>query len=150
MNSELKYISTTDKLYNQAKQVRIDCFFKGMDNAEDLIKDKFEEIGIHIICLNEKQQVIGTGRLHISESVGIISQMAIKKENQRNGIGKKILKELIKKCKEIGVDKIELSARETALEFYSKNGFKTSGNKYPSAKTGIIHQKMGMDINNVG
>ncbi|MBC3760031.1 GNAT family N-acetyltransferase [Hyunsoonleella sp. SJ7] len=150
MNFELKYISTTDKIYTQAKQVRIDCFFKGMDNADDLIKDKFEEIGIHIICLNGKQHVIGTGRIHITESVGIISQMAIKKENQRNGIGRKILQELIRKCKEIGVEKIELSARETALEFYSKNGFKALGNKYPSAKTGIIHQKMIMNINNVG
>ena len=75
--------------------------------------------------------------------------MAIKKENQRNGIGRKILIELILKCKKIGDGKIELSARETALEFYSKNGFKAFGNKYPSAKTKIIHQKMIMNVNNL-
>ena len=149
MNSELKYISTTDKLYPQAKQVRIDCFFKTMDNAEELINDKFEEIGIHVVCVNEKQQVVGTGRIHMAESTGVISQMAIKKENQRSGIGRKILNELMLKCKTIGVDKIELSARETALDFYSKVGFETFGNKYASAKTKIIHQKMSININNV-
>ena len=142
MNSKLKFISTSDKLYSQAKQVRIDCFFKEMDNAEELINDKFEKIGIHIVCLNEKQQVVGTGRIHMEESTGIISQMAIKRKNQRSGIGRKILNELILKCKAIGVVKIELSARETALEFYSKVGFKAFGNKYSSAKTGITHQKM--------
>ncbi len=148
MNTELKIIDTTDELYTQAKQIRIDCFFEGMINTEELINDRFEEIGIHIVCLNEKQQVVGTGRIHIVKSTGIISQMAIKKENQRSGIGEKILNELIRRCKTIGVEKIELSARETALEFYSKVGFKAFGYKYSSAKTGIIHQKMSM--NNIG
>ena len=146
LNSELKYISTTDKLYAQAKQIRIDCFFRGMENVEELIKDKFEEIAIHLVCLNGKQEVIGTGRIHVVKPTGIISQMAIKKENQRSGIGEKILNELMQKCKKIGVRKIELSARESALEFYSKNGFKAFGSKYPSIKTSIIHQKMKMNI----
>jgi len=121
-----------------------------MDNVEELINDKFENIGIHIVYLNEKKQVVGTGRIHMEKTTGIISQMAIKKENQKNGIGRKILNELMLKCKTLGVEKIELSARETALEFYSKVGFKAFGNKYSSAKTGIIHQKMSMNINNVG
>lgn len=150
MLNKLKYINATDELYAQAKQIRIACFFEGMDNVEDLINDKFETNGIHIVYLNEKQQVVGTGRIHIKESTGIISQMAIKKEHQRSGIGRKILNELILKCKTLGVEKIELSSRETALEFYSKVGFQTFGNKYPSIKTGIIHQKMRMNINNVG
>lgn len=150
MNTKLKYINTTDELYTQAKQIRIACFFEGMDNVEELINDKFETNGIHVVYLDEKQQVVGTGRIHMEESTGIISQMAIKKENQRSGIGRKILNELILKCKTLGVEKIELSARETALEFYSKVGFKTFGNEYPSTKTGIIHQKISMNINNVG
>lgn len=150
MHNKLKYINTTDELYTQAKQIRIACFFEGMDNVEELINDKFETNGIHLVYLDEKQQVVGTGRIHIEESTGVISQMAIKKECQRSGIGKEILNELILKCKTLGVEKIELSARETALEFYSKVGFKTFGNRYPSTKTGIIHQKMSMNINNGG
>ena len=149
MHNKLKYINTTDELYTQAKQIRIACFFEGMENVEDLINDKFETNGIHVVYLNEKEQVVGTGRIHIEASTGIISQMAIKKEHQRCGIGKEILNELILKCKTLGVEKIELSARETALEFYSKVGFQTLGNKYPSTKTGIIHQKMSMNINNI-
>jgi len=142
MNTELKYIEITDKLYAQAKQIRIDCFFEGMSNTEELINDQFEKDGIHIVCLNEKQNVIGTGRIHKVESTAIISQMAIAKENQRIGIGKRILSELIIKCHSLGMKEVKLSARETALGFYKKNGFKAFGNKYPSVKTGIMHQDM--------
>jgi len=150
MNIELKYIKLQDELYTQAKKIRIDCFFKGMDNAEELINDPFEKEGIHLVSVNENRSVIGTGRIHMVGSTGIISQMAIKKEHQRTGIGFKILTELICKCKSLEMEKIELSARETALEFYKKSGFITFGNKYPSAKTGIIHQKMNLKINNLG
>jgi predicted GNAT family N-acyltransferase len=149
VHNKLKYINTTDKLYAQAKQIRIACFFEGMDDVEELINDKFETNAIHIVYLNEKQEVIGTGRIHLEESTGIISQMAIKNEHQRSGIGRIILNELILKCKSLGLTKIELSARETAVEFYSKIGFQAFGNKYPSIKTGIIHQKMSMNINSV-
>jgi len=149
MNSELKYINLQDELYSQAKRVRIDCFFSGMNNAEELINDPFEKDGIHLVFV-KNERVIGTGRINIVNSTGIISQMAIKKAHQKTGIGRKILTELIHKCKSQGIEKIELSARETALEFYKKNGFMTFGNKYPSLKTGIIHQKMSLKINNVG
>ncbi len=121
-----------------------------MENSEELINDKFEQNGIHLVCLNENNLVIGTGRLNIDNSVGIISQMAVRLENQHTGIGKNILSELILKCKSLELRKIELSARETAIDFYSKKGFKPIGEKYPSTKTGIIHQKMNMEINYVG
>ncbi|OHX65437.1 GNAT family N-acetyltransferase [Flammeovirga pacifica] len=142
MNFELKYIDHQDELYDQAKKIRIDCFFSGMTNAEELINDAYERIGNHLVLINNKGQVIGTGRFHTMNSIGIISQMAVRKENQKTGIGAILLNELIKKSKAIGMNQIELSARETAISFYKKKGFKTLGDKYPSIKTGIIHQKM--------
>jgi len=149
MNSGLKYIKLQNELYTQAKKIRIDCFFKGMSNAEELINDPFEKYAIHLLFVNENKTVIGTGRIHSINSTGIISQMAIKKENQKTGIGQKILTELIRKCKSLGMEKIELSARETALEFYKKSGFIPFGNTYPSSKTGIIHQKMSLVIHEI-
>ena len=150
MKSGLKYVNLNDELYNQAKKVRINCFFLEMDNSEELINDEFEKNAIHIVFLNTNKQVIGTGRLHTVNSTGIISQMAVSKENQKAGIGKKILNELICKCWSTGITQIELSARETAIEFYQKSGFTVFGNKYPSQKTGIIHQKMSLTVNNAG
>ncbi len=86
------------------------------------------------------------GRLNIEDNTSIISQMAIDSNFQKQGIGAKILKELIRYSKTKGISKIELSARETALGFYEKFNFKGFGEKYPSLKTGIIHQKMELKV----
>lgn len=142
MNTKLQYIKVTDPLYNSVKDIRIKCFFEGMPNASELINDDFEETGYHLVCLEGTHKVLGTGRLNIEGAKGIISQMAIHPYCQRMGIGSRILEELLLKCQKLGVDIIELSARETAITFYEKYGFETLGSLYPSKKTGVIHQKM--------
>ncbi|MDO5972326.1 GNAT family N-acetyltransferase [Flavivirga aquimarina] len=144
-NFELSYITTKSPLYKEAVEIREQLFFKNMENSLDLINDDFELEGIHLVCLNE-DEVIGTGRLNIEKEISMISQMAIKSSYQKQGIGAKILKELIRFSIEKGISKIELSARETAITFYEKFNFKPMGDKYPSNKTGIIHQSMVLKI----
>lgn len=142
---ELKYIDLKSSFYKEATSIREQLFFQNMDNSSDLINDIFESKAIHLVCLNNNE-VIATGRLNIENEVGVISQMATKEGYQRKGIGAEILKALIHKSKENQADKIELSARETAFRFYEKFDFVGVGNKYPSKKTGIIHQQMIFDI----
>lgn len=138
---KLKFIDTNSTFYPQAVAIRIDSFFIGLPNAIELINDVYEKKAIHIIYL-EEENILGTGRLHLKNDKAIISQMAIHKGYRKQGIGSSILQALIKKAEILQVSKIELSARETALEFYKKYGFETFGELYPSKKTGIIHQKM--------
>lgn len=142
---ELKYIDTKSAFYDEAVRLRESLFFKNMKNNRDLIQDGFESKGIHILCLND-DEVIGTGRLNIEDGVGVISQMAIKESYQKRGIGVSVLKALITKSKENKIKNIELSARETALTFYEAFGFVAFGNKYPSQKTQVVHQKMKLII----
>lgn len=137
----LTFITTKDILYKAAVDIRIDSFFLGMPNAVTLINDKYEKKAIHIVCLKDNN-VLGTGRLHLEEKTAIISQMAIHKNYQKQGIGSSIFLALIERAKTFNISEIELSARKTALEFYEKYGFKTFGELYPSKKTGILHQKM--------
>ncbi|NME67825.1 GNAT family N-acetyltransferase [Flammeovirga aprica] len=141
-----KYITLEDGLYDKAKSIRIQCFFEGYENAEQLINDSAEKNGIHLVSLNEKGEVTGTGRLNLENTTAIISQMAINPIYQNQGIGGLILDELILKSKSLGVDKIRLSARVTAQSFYSKKGFKEEGEVYPSKKTGIQHVDMVLPL----
>lgn len=136
---------TESSFYKEAVAIRKELFFKGMKNSTSLIDDDFEKDGIHLVCLCNNK-VIGTGRMNIVNNTSIVSQMAIHSTYQKKGIGAKILKEFIKKSKEKEVSKIKLSARETAISFYEKFNFKGVGNKYPSKKTGIIHQQMELKI----
>ncbi|WP_298532883.1 GNAT family N-acetyltransferase [uncultured Algibacter sp.] len=143
---KLKYVNTTGLLYKEAVKIREALFFKNMMNSSDLIQDSFESKGIHLVCLDQ-DEVIGTGRLNIENSTSIISQMAIKRSHQKQGVGAKILNELVKYSKEKEVINIKVSARETAVAFYNKFNFVANGDKYPSQKTGIIHQQMVLKIN---
>lgn len=140
-NFELKYITTKSSYYKDAVVLREKLFFKNFENSLDLINDKFELNSFHLVCLF-KNGVIGTGRLNIENGISFISQMAIKKAYQKRGVGAKILNELIRLSKEKEILKIQLSARETAISFYKKYNFIAFGDKYPSKKTGIMHQNM--------
>lgn len=142
---ELKFININSALYKETIKIREEQFFKNMENSSDLIQDSFEANGIHLVCLNN-DEVIGTGRLNIEAQTSIISQMAIKTEYQKRGVGAKILKELVRYSKEKKVTRIKLSARETAIAFYKKFNFMAFGDTYPSKKTGIIHKEMELRI----
>lgn len=140
------FIDQNNVYYKQAIDIRISIFFSEFDNASILIKDKFENESLQLICLNEKDKVIGTGRLTLANNCGIISQMVIDKKYQKKGIGRRILEILISKCYELNVREITLSARKTAIKFYEKFDFRTYGELYSSKKTGIIHQNMVKNI----
>lgn len=141
----LEFINNKSPFYKDAVAIRTALFFDNMGNSSDLINDAFESDAIHVVCLQDKE-VVGTGRLHFENEVSVISQMAIKTSCQKQGIGTAILIELIKYCKEKELFAVKLSARETALDFYRKFGFVAIGDKYPSKKTGVIHQKMVLKI----
>lgn len=142
---ELRYINSKSPLYKEAVKIREALFFKNMENSFDLIQDKLEVNGVHLVCLAHNE-VVGTGRLNIEDDASVISQMAIKVNYQKQGVGTIILKELIRFSKEKKVVKIKLSARESAIVFYQKFGFAAYGDKYPSNKTGITHQQMALKI----
>ncbi|MCX2680130.1 GNAT family N-acetyltransferase [Galbibacter sp. EGI 63066] len=135
------FIDKKSKYYKEAIDLRISLFFSGMDNTNELINDTYENQSQHLVCLNENK-VVGTGRLSIRNNQGIISQMAIKKEFQKKGIGSEILSKLLSQCSSLELDKIKLSARKTAVDFYKKFGFQDYGEDYKSKKTGIIHRNM--------
>jgi len=138
---KFEFVKYDTLLYKKAVSLRIDQFFKGMSTANDLIEDHLEKDSIHLIC-NINNDVVGTGRLSFVNGVGVISQMAIADEYQYKGVGTEIVNHLLQICVNKNIETVRLSARETAIGFYRNFGFRTIGEKYPSKKTGIIHQEM--------
>jgi predicted GNAT family N-acyltransferase/uncharacterized damage-inducible protein DinB len=138
-------IDRESKFYKQAIELRAQLFFDNFQNKEVLINDIYEESAIHIVVI-KNQLVVGTGRLHFENSIGTISQMAVALDNQKQGVGKLILSSLIEHSSGMKLKKLSLCAREFAVGFYSKFGFQSHGETYPSVKTGIIHQKMELMI----
>lgn len=136
-----EFVKYGDPNCKKGVTLRIEQFFSDFENAGELINDNVEAASMHMVCVI-RNKVLGTGRLTLLKDKGVISQMAVDENAKNKGIGSKILKSLIEKCEKEKIQTIQLSARETAIDFYHKFGFRTQGGKYPSKKTGILHQLM--------
>lgn len=80
--------------------------------------------GIHAAYF-EQGKIIGIIRLDQSdEFIGQIRFMAVESSMQGKGIGEKLMRKMEKKAFDRGDKKIILHAREVALGFYEKLGYK--------------------------
>ena len=88
-------------------------------------KDDKEEKAIHVmICENEGISV-GVGRAHFNtDNEAQIRYMAVEENQRGKGIGALVLGELEKRAKEKGARFVMLNARDTAIKFYEKHGYK--------------------------
>lgn len=92
-------------------------------NSIESAKDDLEDSSFHVMAIFENK-VLGVGRIHnIDDYKSQIRYMAVDSNATKQGIGKKILLELINKAKSEGRKEIILHSRENAVDFYKKNGF---------------------------
>ncbi|MES2680383.1 MAG: GNAT family N-acetyltransferase [Bacteroidota bacterium] len=86
--------------------------------------DDLEATSINAFIKNEKGVVIACGRLQENENkTGQIRFMAVDDDQQGKGLGKLIVVFLEEKAKDLGLEKIELQARENAVDFYKSCGY---------------------------
>ena len=79
----------------------------------------------HFAYFDDANQLLGVGRLdQVDAQTAQIRFMAVAESQQGKGIGKAIIKEIEGISKENGVQKIILHAREIALPFYQKLGYR--------------------------
>lgn len=87
-------------------------------------KDELEQDSFHIMAVIGNE-VIGVGRLHlIGSGLCQIRYMAVDEGCRNIGVGTAILHALEEEAKRLKVKKIVLDARENALCFYERNGYK--------------------------
>ena len=88
-------------------------------------KDELEDQSIHIMVCNEERIPAGVGRAHFnSPDEAQIRYMAVEEKLQGKGIGTLILNELERKIIEKGAEYIVLNARDNAIKFYERHGYK--------------------------
>lgn len=95
----------------------------------------------HLVALNEYSEVKGVLVLKpVNKSSIKMRQVAVDESCQRSGVGALMVKASENKAKELGYKKIELSARETAVEFYKKLNYTVEGERF--TEVNIPHFKM--------
>jgi glucosamine-phosphate N-acetyltransferase len=104
-----------------------------IDLAKEIFNKINKEENYRIIIAEEKDthQVVGTATLLIEQKfihnggkAGHIEDVATRSGYEGKGIGRKIIKELIKIAKESGCYKVILDCDEKVAGFYEKIGFK--------------------------
>ena len=94
------------------------------NQPRDTGTDDLEETSVNAFIKNANGDIIACARLQENENkVGQIRFMAVDDSQQGKGLGKKIVSYLENKGKELGLKKIELQARENAVEFYKNSGY---------------------------
>ena len=116
--------------------IRYEVFVGEQNVPEELEIDGLDGEAKHVLAFVDDLP-IGTGRIL---GDGHIGRVAVLRDYRGLGIGKMIMKELIKWAQDMSLDKVWLSSQWQAHSFYLDLGFVCIGEIYKEA--GIDHIKM--------
>ncbi|WP_244204743.1 GNAT family N-acetyltransferase [Vibrio rhodolitus] len=142
---ELIQIKDTDKLYQQALDLRYELFFKQPNLPREILFDSLENNSVHIAVACE-DNLYAYGRLSEGRPNQFkISQMVVRPDMQGQGLGTQVLTKLTDIARERKAKQIYLNARLHAIKMYENLGFKISGDAFVAQSTGVPHIKMVRD-----
>ena len=114
----------------------------GMEKGSE--RDNHEDGAVHLIATCDRK-IIASARLReLSPKLGSISYVAVLPEFQNQGIGTKLIKNLIAKAQQKNLNTLRLMSRINAIKFYQKLGFYEQDN--PFDYLGIPHIFMQLEI----
>jgi len=101
------------------------------NQSKESATDEAEGTAYNGYIVNEKNELIACARLQENEfKTGQIRYMAVLRSMQGQGLGKQLLSALEVKAKEMGLLKIELHARENAVQFYQSMAYQVDEKSY--------------------
>jgi ribosomal protein S18 acetylase RimI-like enzyme len=88
-------------------------------------RDETDDSSIHRMVCTDDGRVLAVGRLHaVDDRTGQIRFMAVDSAEQRKGYGSLLLRALEHAACEQGLDSVILQARENAVPFYERHGYR--------------------------
>jgi N-acetylglutamate synthase-like GNAT family acetyltransferase len=95
-------------------------------------KDELEYSSTHALMLDDMDNAVGVCRLNTTETEGTgqVRFMGVSNTAQGKGYGAKILSHIEQQAKLQGMKRIILHARENALEFYKRCGYREVEKSY--------------------
>lgn len=116
--------ATTAEELTSIIQLRYEVLRKPWQQSITTASDELEDVSVNAFLKNNNGNTIACGRLQENENkIGQIRYMAVSKSSRGSGLGKKILLFLEEKAAEKNIIKIELQARENAVDFYRSCGY---------------------------
>lgn len=139
---EFIQLTNTDTLYEEALDLRYELFFREPGLPRDILFDALEKDSVHIAAIHNGA-LCAYGRLSEESPRRFkISQMVVCPKRQGQGLGTRVLTQLIHIAIEMHAEEIYLNARLHAVSMYQKLGFEPSGDVFIATSTGVPHIQM--------
>ncbi|MGD8742862.1 MAG: GNAT family N-acetyltransferase [Granulosicoccaceae bacterium] len=119
------------------RDLRTRVFINEQHVPEALEWDGEDETARHWLAEDASQHALGTVRLLAN---GHIGRMAVIPEYRGQGIGSALLRAVLDAARAQGLDRVFLHAQTSAMEFYSRHGFRVCSEEFEDA--GIPHRSM--------
>lgn len=130
MNLKTVWINACDN-YNDSKLIREAVFVneQGYSITEEF--DEHDDNCPHLVIYDDLKPV-ATARIFMIDGTKTakLGRIAVLKEYRGYHLGAELMKELIKKSKEMNADDMYISAQAYAVPFYEKFGFAAYGEEY--------------------
>ena len=121
----------------QLRAVREVVFVQEQGVPPQIEIDELDPRCRHVLARDAVGAPIGTARL---SPEGRIGRMAVLRPWRAHGVGSALLHALMRVAREDGLDRVNLHAQETAIDFYRRHGFSPVGERFVEA--GIVHLAM--------
>lgn len=128
-------------LSHDASRVRHEVFVIEQNVPVDIELDVHDAQCIHAVAYDESDRPVGTGRLLPDAHIG---RMAVLQAYRGQGVGSRLLVQLINEARRRGYAQVVLSAQTHAQPFYERHGFIAEGSLYMDA--GIEHRLMRLPL----
>ena len=141
---EFTEIQWQSELYRQEIELRLELLRSplGLSFSDEQLSD--EATDLHFGMLDEGQLIACAVIVPLSESLAKLRQMAVAEAYQHRGIGAT----LVRKIESVLTDRlflaIELHARDHAVGFYEKLGYRKQGSQF--IEVTLPHWKMSKSI----
>lgn len=123
MNLEIRS-PQTDAEWNAYYDLRYRILRKPLGQPMSTVKTEEDDTATHF-ALYEDKQLKAIARLDLKENSGAqVRFVAVDTELQGKGFGKKLMLGIEEYCKQHKIQKIELQARENAVDFYLSLDYK--------------------------
>lgn len=136
---ELLFINISDPLYQSERRLRSRELREPLGFPPGAELFPFEDESLHLVAV-EEGNVIGCALFHPVGKSGRLYQMAVSSTHRKCGIGSALMEAMEHAVMERGGTDIRLHARETAVSFYERLGYRMDGS--PFIEIGIPHIAM--------
>jgi predicted GNAT family N-acyltransferase len=127
-------------------KIRKKVFVEEQSVPEELELDKYDysKETVHYLCVDSAGGAVATGRICYGDQIAKIGRLAVLKEYRGQGIGHKILRQMLADITQNKVIEARLAAQTYAIPFYEKLGFIAHGEEFMDA--GIPHVNMRLQL----